>query len=201
MESLNIFEYLVEIFEYPVRFFFEILWFVAPAYLANGMPAVFGGGTPIDLGKNWRDGRRILGDGKTWRGAIAGFALAMLLAAWLWWIGPHIVIDDKNFNDRYAIFARSALMAIGTLSGDALGSFIKRRRNMERGQMFLGMDQLGFLVVSFVLVFLTFPLSMEPRYTWMDFTAFVVILIPVTFAVHLIFNWGSWKVGLKDVPY
>ncbi|MFW9992267.1 MAG: CDP-2,3-bis-(O-geranylgeranyl)-sn-glycerol synthase [Candidatus Odinarchaeota archaeon] len=189
-----------EILGYPVRFFFEILWFIAPAYLANGMPAVFGGGTPIDFGKNWKDGKRILGDGKTWRGAVAGFGFAMLFAVWGWWIGPHIKIDDKLFTDN-AIFARCAVMAVGTLAGDAIGSFIKRRRGMERGASFLGMDQLGFLLLSLFLVMITFPVTMTPRYTWIDFIAFTAILIPVTFAVHLIFNWGSWKVGIKDVPY
>src|SRR2546422_10015344 len=47
-------------------------WFLLPAYVANPMAVVFGGGTPMDFGRALRDGRRILGDGKTWRGVARG---------------------------------------------------------------------------------------------------------------------------------
>jgi len=39
----------------------EAIWFFLPAYFANATPVVLGGGTPIDLGRNFLDGRRILG--------------------------------------------------------------------------------------------------------------------------------------------
>ena len=189
---------LDEIFSFPVLFFFEILWFIAPAYLANGMPTVFGGGTPIDFGKNWRDGKRIFGDGKTWLGALAGFAFAMLFGVFGWITGPHIEIDGVSFEDKI-IFARCAVLAIGTLSGDAIGSFIKRRRDITRGSSFLGLDQLGFIVISLILIVLTFPFTMDPRYTWFDFVIYTAVLIPVTFIIHIVFNWGSYKAGLQDV--
>ncbi|MDD1705711.1 MAG: CDP-archaeol synthase, partial [Methanoregulaceae archaeon] len=43
-----------------------------PAYVPNPVAAFLGGGRPIDGGNNFRDGRRIFGDGKTWRGFGAG---------------------------------------------------------------------------------------------------------------------------------
>src|SRR2546427_1069996 len=49
-------------------------WFLLPAYVANPMAVVFGGGTPMDFGRTLRDGRRLLGDGKTWRGVMGGAA-------------------------------------------------------------------------------------------------------------------------------
>ncbi|MHA1169837.1 MAG: CDP-archaeol synthase, partial [Candidatus Hodarchaeales archaeon] len=72
-------------------------------------------------------------------------------------------------------------------------------RNIERGSSFLGLDQLGFIVMSLLLIALTFPLTMTPRYTWFDFAVYTVILIPVTFIIHIVFNWGSYKAGLQDV--
>ncbi|HEY4704839.1 MAG TPA: CDP-archaeol synthase, partial [Thermoplasmata archaeon] len=33
-------------------------WFLLPAYAANPMAVVFGGGTPMDFGRSLRDGRR-----------------------------------------------------------------------------------------------------------------------------------------------
>src|SRR2546427_7243325 len=62
----------------------QALWFFLPAYVANPMAVVFGGGTPIDFGRTLRDGERLFGDGKTWRGLVggtlAGAFLGLLLA-------------------------------------------------------------------------------------------------------------------------
>lgn len=54
---------------------------VVPAYLANCTPPIFGGGRPLDLGRNFLDGRRLLGEGKTIRGTVAGVTWG-LLGAW-----------------------------------------------------------------------------------------------------------------------
>src|SRR3989441_8052811 len=50
----------------------QALWFFLPAFVANPMAVVFGGGTPIDFGRILRDGERLFGDGKTWRGLLGG---------------------------------------------------------------------------------------------------------------------------------
>ena len=55
----------------------QALWLVLPAYIANASALLIGGGTPIDFGKNWKDGKLILGDGKTWRGLITGAFVGM----------------------------------------------------------------------------------------------------------------------------
>jgi len=31
------------------------LWLMVPAYLPNSVAAFFGGGKPVDFGKNWKD--------------------------------------------------------------------------------------------------------------------------------------------------
>src|SRR2546426_2309087 len=50
----------------------QALWFFLPAFVANPMAVVFGGGTPIDFGRTLRDRERLFGDGKTWRGLLGG---------------------------------------------------------------------------------------------------------------------------------
>ena len=62
----------------------ESLWFILPAYLANSSPVLghklFGKyNYPIDFGKKLKDGKRILGDGKTWNGLIFGILVAVLV--------------------------------------------------------------------------------------------------------------------------
>lgn len=53
-----------------------MFWYILPAYAANGLAVVFGKGSrlnaPLDLGKNFLDGRRIFGSGKTIRGFLGG---------------------------------------------------------------------------------------------------------------------------------
>ncbi len=41
----------------------KTIWLLLPAYTPNNFAVLFGGGTPIDLGKKFIDGKRILGDG------------------------------------------------------------------------------------------------------------------------------------------
>src|SRR5437660_10708541 len=46
----------------------EPLWFFLPAFIANPMAVVFGGGPPIDLRRCLSGGQRILAGGETGRG-------------------------------------------------------------------------------------------------------------------------------------
>ena len=57
-----------------------------PAYLPNPTAALFGGGTPIDLGRNYSDGRRFFGDGKTYRGLILGVLAGIVVGLLQMWL-------------------------------------------------------------------------------------------------------------------
>ncbi|HIH23083.1 TPA: CDP-archaeol synthase, partial [Candidatus Micrarchaeota archaeon] len=57
----------------------QLILFILPAYVANAVPVLLGGGAYLDLGKNWNDGGRIFGDGKTIRGFISGVVAGMLV--------------------------------------------------------------------------------------------------------------------------
>src|SRR3989442_6434333 len=52
----------------------QALWFFLPAFVANPMAVVFGGGTPIAFGPTPPDRERLFGDRKTRRGLL-GLAL------------------------------------------------------------------------------------------------------------------------------
>ncbi|MHA1632343.1 MAG: CDP-2,3-bis-(O-geranylgeranyl)-sn-glycerol synthase [Candidatus Freyarchaeota archaeon] len=60
-----------------------MFWYILPAYAANGLAVVFGRGSrlniPLDLGKNFIDGRRIFGAGKTLRGFLGGILAGTLV--------------------------------------------------------------------------------------------------------------------------
>ena len=102
--------------------FLEILLFILPAYFANASPVLLGGGVPIDLGKKFSDGRRIFGDGKTIRGFVGGVSAGIILSAIV-----SILFPLEIFGGFKLQFFSGCLLSLGTLVGDLIGSFIKRR--------------------------------------------------------------------------
>jgi CDP-2,3-bis-(O-geranylgeranyl)-sn-glycerol synthase len=80
---------------------------------------------PLDGGLRLRDGERLLGSHKTWRGFLLG-TLACALVAQL--IGPG--------------FAMGAGVGALSLTGDALSSAVKRRLRLAPGTEIAALDQL-----------------------------------------------------------
>jgi CDP-diglyceride synthetase len=80
---------------------------------------------PIDGGMIMGDGRRLLGDHKTWRGLVAALLMCALIAPL---IGYSVGLGMA--------FATSAL------AGDAVSSLIKRRLRLEPGAESPGLDQI-----------------------------------------------------------
>ncbi|RLG70583.1 MAG: CDP-2,3-bis-(O-geranylgeranyl)-sn-glycerol synthase, partial [Methanobacteriota archaeon] len=117
----------------------ETLRFIAPAYVANPVPVLLGGGTPVDLGHNFWDGKRIFGDGKTWRGLVAGITAGTIVG----------FVQGR--------LLPGFLLGLGAMGGDLAGSFVKRRLGVARGSPTPGVDQLDFLVGALLLVSLVEP--------------------------------------------
>ncbi len=159
----------------------ESLWFILPAYVANATPVVAGGGTPLDRGRLFIDGRRIFGDGKTVRGFLAGLAAGVLVG----------LIEGIVVNSLSHYLLLGFLLALGALLGDLLGSFIKRRIGIGRGGAAPGLDQLGFVIVALLLVS---PISLP---SW----GVVVTILIITPPLHLGTNFVGYKLGLKSRPH
>ncbi len=182
------------------------IFFILPAYIANGAPTIFGrGGSPIDGGRVFKyDNRRILGDGKTWRGLYSGFICGVLAGLLEALFTPQITAFFQVFGitlylDGPVAFVRSIVLSTGALLGDLIGSFVKRRIGMKRGQSAVGMDQLGFVITGFVLVWIFYPWVTTIPFDL--FLLYIVFLIPVTFFVHVGSNIVAYLLGLKDVPW
>ncbi len=175
------------------------LWFVFPAYVANAVPVLVGGGTPIDFGHSFVDGRRIFGDGKTIRGFAGGLVGGILLGAFEAFASGYVIFNVQRLTVLSLIQEeilqctplRAFLISGGALLGDLSGSFVKRRIGLKRGAPLPVLDQLAFLVVALLLVSLTFQIPLE----------YAVILLIVTPLIHLTTNIISYLVGLKKVPW
>jgi len=139
----------------------QALWLILPAYVANASAVIVGGGTPIDFGKTWRDKRRILGDGKTWRGLFAGAFLGMTAGFGLVVAAYYINRSDYGFLglntfDNFPLMIPLIFsICFGALLGDIIESFFKRRIGKERGEDWFVFDQLDFIVGALFLSFIT----------------------------------------------
>lgn len=172
-----------------------------PAYFANGSALVFGGGTPIDFRKNAWDGRRIAGDGCTWRGLIGGGLLGMVVGGLLGLLADYGIASTLfNLSASQITFISGNilkglligfLLGFGALVGDVIGSFIKRRLNFERGKPVPLLDQLDFVIISLISVSLLINLSWEVILT--------ILILSIFF--HLGANMFAYAIKLKDVWY
>lgn len=182
------------------------IYYIIPAYVANGLAVVTGGGKPIDLGRYFRDGRRIFGDGKTIRGFIGGVLCGFLAGIIQMIIAPYlngfiqqlIIVYDFNqvisVQSQLIIYTtplRAFLLALGGLTGDLIGSFIKRRLNLERGRPAPLIDQLDFICFALLFGYFITPISVE----------YIIILIVLTPVIHLIANIIAYYLKLKSVPW
>lgn len=184
----------------PIAQAISALWLALPALAANPSAVIFGGGTPMDFGRRFRDGNRILGDGKTWRGFIGGGAAGTFVGIVQEFIS--LKVGTEYFppfsNDVMVAIAIVIMLGYGALLGDAFGSFIKRRLGIGRGDKAFLLDQLTFLIVALFLVYLAFP-SFFITYFW-NLPALITLFV-LTPLLHRIVNIIGYRMGKKDVPW
>lgn len=168
------------------------LWFIFPAYFANsmaintsGIPLLNKYSTPIDFGKKWQ-GKRILGNGKTWRGLIAGVASGTFIG--------YLQLSYQHSFPPYLpqmTVQLAFLLGLGAMTGDLVGSFLKRRTGLDRGTAVPFLDQLDYIIGAFLFAWLVVP---------NDISLLVVVVI-ITLPLHILSNVFAWAIGLKEVPW
>lgn len=166
---------------------FYIILFLLPAFFANAVPVIFGGGPSIDLGKNFIDGKRIFGEGKTYRGFFSGVLFGILVG----------VIEFFLFNDIFLLLIAVG-SSMGTMIGDLFGSFVKRRIGLERGKPSLILDQLMFII--FALIF-SYTYIISSKYAILLSVPSILLILLITFFMHKFSNIIANKMGLKKVPW
>jgi len=163
-----------------------LIFTAAPLYVANSSAMLFGGKTPIDGNKNWRDGRPIFGKGKTWKGTGMGILIGTFTGLILNYFFP---VFTSVVSSEYVAYA--FLLSTGGLVGDIAGSFLKRRMNMARGESAQILDQLDFVVGGVV-----FSIAISKP----DWTG-LILLVMITPFMHLAFNRLAYMLGIKNVPW
>lgn len=165
-----------------------------PAYIPNPVAALFGGGTPIDFGRDYSDGRRVFGDGKTYRGFVAGVLAGIgigLLEIWF----------QGNFGQPYN-FPQHTLITVlvlstGALLGDLVKSFFKRRMGKERGDKWPVADMYDLVAGALILLLIVDPAWALANIT-LPVLLFILILTPI---LHRSVNIIGFFFRVKEVPW
>ncbi|MGQ0536989.1 MAG: CDP-2,3-bis-(O-geranylgeranyl)-sn-glycerol synthase [Methanobacteriota archaeon] len=178
----------------------QAIWLMLPAYVSNMSPVVVGGGRPIDGGRLWKDGRPILGPGKTWRGllggSLAGGLTGLVLHATAH-SGPLSPLLLSSFGSAPHAFGLGLALGAGALVGDSVKSFFKRRKGLERGAKWPIADQLDFVAGAWVFAVVADYGWFVSEFTW-PMLVFVALFTP---AAHLAVNVVGYWLGLKKVPW
>jgi len=176
-------------------------WLMLPAFLPNSAAVLFGGGLPMDLGRSWR-GRRLLGDGKTWRGFVGGvcagtsIGLLQLFLAYpfdsedLWGFGPVP-------GSMLVVF----VLALGSLLGDLVSAFIKRRLGLERGAKAPILDQYNFIAGAMLLSLVIVPDWFLGAFVEGEHVISLIAVLVITPILHRGVNIIGYRKGLKKVPW
>lgn len=172
------------------------LLFFLPAYVANMSPLLVAKvlprwNAPIDGGRVARDGQRILGPGKTWRGLVGGAVTGALTALAIAFLAPPIeaggIFDGWDYGAKgfagapvgsgqdcpgtgtcdvprtplWAVVLFGGALGFAALVGDAVKSYFKRRRGKDRGAPWFPFDQLDFVVFGLAAAALASPLLVD----------------------------------------
>ncbi len=163
----------------------EAFWYILPAYFANASPVILGGGKPMDGGRTWRDGHRLFGDGKTWRGFFGGLSVGTIFGVLQYFMTP------GYYGGLRTAVLLAFLLSLGALLGDLVGSFIKRRASLPRGYPAIGLDQLGFLIAALALGYPVKTLT----------SGQMIFLLLVSPLIHWGANYLAYRFGWKSVPW
>ena len=158
-------------------------YFILPAYAANVAPILAKRfnvlprlAVPVDCNANW-NGKPLLGPHKTLRGFVLGTAAAIAVTVGQTFLYPLFPFPTLGLvNYAYVDpFVLGFLLGFGSLLGDSIGSFIKRRAGKKPGEPLPILDQTGMAMVATIAVVWVYPLSIDA----------IIAIIAMTFLWHI----------------
>ena len=173
----------------------EAIWFVLPAYAANGLTPILGlrkGLHPIDGGMIYR-GQPLFGEGKSWEGLFFGALIGGLIGLVEMLAFPYLPfnVSPVALNIIAMTPLLGVLLGLGAMVGDLGGSFVKRRLRIARGKPAPFLDQLDFLTGALIFSLILLSLEIE----WLILLAFI------TFILHIVANIIAYLLNIKKQPW
>ncbi len=184
-----------------IAIMFTGLWLFLPAMLPNSAAVVFGGKTKIDFGRSWH-GKRIFGDGKSWRGFFGGAFSGILLGLIL--IGISALFGSEDYWGYGGFWGNVGILAclsFGAVLGDLTAAFIKRRLGLARGAKAPILDQYDFVIGALLVTALFYPDWIYATYVEGWHICALIFLLLIMFGIHRAMNIIGYKAGLKKEPW
>ena len=170
-------------------------WLMLPAYIPNNCAALFGGGTPLDRGRIFQDGRRTLGDGKTFRGTFAGTVCGVLMGLLQNQIAPFVGLP--SFGEGFMQLPILLALSLGAMLGDIVAAFFKRRMGLSRGAPLFIIDQLDFVIGAWLMALLIAPDWFMQHFT----STIILIVLIITPILHRITNIIGYRWARREEPW
>ncbi|MDX1765456.1 MAG: CDP-archaeol synthase [Candidatus Saccharimonadales bacterium] len=158
--------------------------------------------TPIDRGKVLKDGKRLFGDNKTWKG-FWGMVVLTAFTAMIWgWIsaGSDSLMENnllyRSYHNCLAFNVTiGALLGLAYVVFELPNSYFKRRRGVKAGQSPSGLrgipyrvfDQIDSAIGVVIVIAFFWPMTVG---YFLGFVAFAGI-------VHIVFNVLLYALKLK----
>ncbi|MFC1616304.1 CDP-archaeol synthase [Patescibacteria group bacterium] len=164
------------------------LYLILPSYLANMCPVIFGK-TKLPFAISISE--KHLGKNKTWRGVYTAYFGALLILFIQSQLHKNGIATDYSLlsYSEINIFLYALSFGLGTIIGDSIKSFFKRRIGIKPGGPWIPFDQIDFILGTYVFLL---PLYIMPWQT-------LLTLLLITPLLHLLANITGYLIGLKKV--
>jgi CDP-2,3-bis-(O-geranylgeranyl)-sn-glycerol synthase len=161
----------------------ELVYLVLPAYCANMAPPFV---------KYWRGWNRPihkawLGDHKT----VMGFAFGVVTGVLIAYAQTQLEVGVDLLWQRDAWLAVGLAQGLGTMAGDTLKSFFKRRVGIAPGRPWVPVDQLDFVIGALIPLALLVPLSATD----------ILAILALTLVGDIAVNHVAFYLGIRDTKW
>ena len=166
-----------------IQLILKSMYFFLPAYIANMAPVLV---KKIPF-LNRPIHRKLFGENKTWRGAIAGTAAGGLIfylqkLAYASGFKAWALIDYLDFSVTLGL-----LLGAGAIVGDLVESYYKRKAGIKSGEPWFVFDQIDFVIGGLVFAFILYVPPAEVS----------LILLIVSPLLHLLVKYIGYKLGIE----
>jgi CDP-2,3-bis-(O-geranylgeranyl)-sn-glycerol synthase len=166
----------------PLSHVAALLYFMAPAYVANMAPPF------IRYWRGWNRpiSARWLGDHKTVMGFAAGVSAAVLMT----FVQSRIAWEGGLISYDYWL-ELGLRFGGGAMAGDSVKSFAKRRVGIAPGKPWIPWDQLDFVLGALSLV------AGRAVLFWSD----LVMILVLSLVGHIVVTRVAYWIGIRDVKW
>ena len=157
----------------------QCLYFMLPAVFANMAPVIVKNrfnnlAIPLDFNKKINN-KPIFGKHKTFRGLVFGVIFAIIIIFIQYVLYSNDILVDLVIIDYSNWLLLGVLAGLGTIFGDLMGSFVKRRLNYEPGKPFIPFDQIDAVVGTLIFIYPLVRLSLNR----------IIIIFVLSFVLHV----------------